>query len=514
MRVSLISIPTKLASPLKKLAGQTAVYGLSSIIGRFLNYLLTPIYTSREMGFDLDQYGIITEMYAYVAFLVVLLTYGMETAFFRYFKEADKNPNAVYSTALWSLLGTSFAFIIGVSLFSQQIADALGYPNHREFISWFGIIVALDALITIPLAKLRAENRALRFVSINFSFILINILLNVFILMYCKPLYHQGHHNWLIDTFYNPEIGVGYVFIINLLASVSRFVLTIPDMLKARLQFDRKLWRQMLLYGGPLLIAGLAGIVNETLDRALLKWMLIGKLGETETMAQLGIYGACYKLSIIITLCIQAYRYAAEPFFFDQKNTSNAQATYARMLHLFFAFVMFVFLGVTLFIDIFKWFIPNEAYWVGLDIVPVLLLANVFLGVYYNLSAWFKLTDKTLYGSYIAIGGALLTVALNVILIPIVGFRGSAWATLACYFSMAAISYVLGQRHYPVPYNLMKLGGYFALAIGLFFANGYLAASDTLTWVARSLMIVLFAGVISYTEFIYPKQHVAHRDRQ
>lgn len=504
-----------MASPLKKLLGQTAIYGLSSILGRFLNYLLTPLYTSK-MVFQPEQYGIITEMYAYVAFLVVLLTYGMETAFFRYFSQAKENPEKVYSTALWSLLVSSFMFIVGVSIFAQPIAEFLGYPNDKEYISWFGIIVGLDALIAIPLAKLRAENKPVKFALINFVFIGVNIGLNLFFLAYCLPKYQAGEINWLVSTFYNPETGVGYVFIANLIASAVRFLMVSPQLFKLKLDFDRVLWKKMIWYAFPLLIAGLAGIVNETLDRAMLKWMLFDDLGEVRTMTQLGIYGACYKLSIVITLCIQAYRYAAEPFFFDHAKQSDSRHTYARMLHVFFAFVMLVFLTVTLFIDVFKYLIPNEAYWVGLDIVPVLLLANVFLGVYFNLSVWYKLTDKTMFGSYIAITGALITVVLNFLLIPALGFRGSAYATLACYFGMAAISYYFGQKHFKVPYNMAKLIGYFSLAIALFLVNELVSFPNlVLATSARMVMIIIFALVITYFEFYKSKiDAVANRNRQ
>lgn len=487
-------------SPLKRLAGQTAVYGLSSIIGRFLNYLLTPLYTSEHV-FQPDQYGIITEMYAYVAFLVVLLTYGMETAFFRYFKSKGGNSATVFSTALLSVSLTSFVFIALVSTFAQPIAETLGYPDHAEYVSWFGIIVGLDALIAIPMAKLRAENKAGRFAFINLSFVAINIALNLFFLAYCLPMYKSGSTNILVETFYNPEIGVGYVFIANLIASVGRFLLVLPSMIRIKWSFDVALWRRMIRYALPLLFAGLAGIINETLDRAMLKWLLIDELGELKTMTQLGIYGACYKLSIIITLCIQAFRYAAEPFFFDQQGVAGARHSYARLLHLFFAFVMWVFVGIMAFIDIFKYFIPNEAYWVGLDVVPILLLANVFLGVYYNLSVWYKVTDRTIYGSYIAIGGAVLTVLLNLALVPVLGFRGSAWATLACYFSMAIASYLLGRKFYPVPYQMGKLLAYTIAALGLYAVSTVIVGADLVQWLLRFVLVLLFALLIYYFEF-------------
>jgi len=499
-----------MASPLKKLVGQTAIYGLSSILGRLLNYALTPLYTSAHV-FSTDQYGIITEMYAYVAFLVVLLMYGMETAFFRFYSDTD-NKGKVYSTALWSLLVTTFTFIAVVSVFAQPISNYLGYPNHSEYVSWFGIIVGLDALIAIPLAKLRAENKALKFAGINFSFIGINIGLNLFFLWYCLPNYQAGTTNWLIDAVYNPEIGVGYVFISNLIASTVRFLMMLPDMLKIELSFDKVLWKKMLRYGAPLLIVGLAGIINETLDKPLLKWILIPTLGEEKAMSQVGIYGGIYKLSIAITLFVQAYRYAAEPFFFDQKKTDGSKETYAQMLHLFTAFVLFAFLVITLFIDVFKHFLQSEEYWEGLGVVPMLLLANIFLGIYYNLSVWYKLTDKTIYGSYLAITGAVITIGLNVWLIPIIGYRGSALATLVCYFTMASVSYLVGQRHFKVPYSLPKLALFFGLALGIYYAHSLLEFSNVIVMYAiRIGMICLYLAIVALVEFI-PKRKNVHID--
>lgn len=496
-----------MASPLKRLAGQTAIYGFSSIIGRLLNYFLTPLYTG---VFTTDQYGIITEMYAYVAFLVVLLMYGMETAFFRFYSDSQ-DKERVYSTTIWSLSVSTFSFIALMYIFHQPVANLLEYPNHSEYITWFSIIVGIDALIAIPMAKLRAEGKALKFALVNFSFIGVNIGLNLLVLWYALPRYHAGESNWFIDLIYNPEIGVGYVFIINLIASLIRFALVLPDLVKIKAIFDFIQWKRMVKYGGPLLIVGLAGIVNETLDKPLLKWILIPTLGEEEAMSQVGIYGGVYKLSIAITLFVQAYRYAAEPFFFDQKKNKEAPQTYARMLHLFTAFVLFAFLVITLYIDIFKDFLQNEAYWVALDIVPVLLLSNIFLGIYYNLSVWYKLTDKTVYGMYIALVGAAITIGINLWLIPIIGFRGSAYATFACYFSMMILSYIIGQRHFPVPYNLSKLIGYFGLALSLFFINQELLDIDSfvLASLIRLGMIGIFIAIVAYFELLKPKRHAA-----
>lgn len=494
-----------MTSPIKRLAGQTAIYGLSSIIGRLLNYFLTPLYTG---VFSTDQYGIITEMYSYVAFLVVFLMYGMETAFFRYYTESDNKPK-VYSTSIWSLTATTFAFIGLMYLFHVPIANTLGYPNHSEYIIWFSIIVGLDALIAIPLAKLRAENKAVRFAGINFTFIGVNIGLNLLVLWYALPLYHSGQSNWLVDLVYNPEIGVGYVFIINLIASLIRFALVLPDYAKIKVIFDLSLWKRMIKYGAPLLIVGLAGIINETLDKPLLKWILIPALGEEEAMSQVGIYGGVYKLSIAITLFVQAYRYAAEPFFFDQKSQKGSRETYAKMLHMFTAFVLFAFLIITLFLDVLKHFLQSEDYWVALDIVPVLLLANIFLGIYYNLSVWYKLTDKTVFGMYLAILGAIITIGLNLWLIPEIGYRGSALATLVCYFTMAVSSYIIGQRHFPVPYSITKLAAYFGLALGFYYLNIIVTLDNvTLQYTFRAILVLAFAGITGYFELIKPRNKI------
>lgn len=493
-----------MASPLKRLAGQTAIYGLSSIVGRFLNYLLTPLYTG---VFTTEQYGINVEMYSYVAFLVVLLMYGMETAFFRFYSDSEKK-SSVYSTAIWSLMGTTFLFVATMFLFAQPIANWLQYPNHSEYIIWFSLIVGLDALIAIPLAKLRAENKALKFAFINFTFIGVNIGLNLLVLGYALPNHHAGNTNWFIDLIYNPDIGVGYVFIINLVASVARFILILPDILKIEAKFDPAIWKKMIQYGAPLLIVGLAGIVNESLDKPLLKWILIPKLGEVEALRQVGIYGGVYKLSIAISLFVQAYRYAAEPFFFDQKKAEGSKETYAKMLHMFTAFVLTAFLIITLFIDVFKEFLRSEDYYVALDIVPLLLLANIFLGIYYNLSVWYKLTDKTVYGMYLAITGAVITIGINLWLIPIISYRGAAIATLACYFSMAALSFVFGQKHYPVPYSERKLLFYFGLALSFYFLNLVLPfENSTFINVSRGIMVAAFLVITAYLELIKPRRN-------
>ncbi len=490
-----------MSNPLKKLAGQTAVYGLPSIVGRLLNWFLVPMYLGIA-EFTTNQYGIVTEMYSYVAFLVVFLTYGMETAFFRFSSQEKQDKKKIYSTIIISLFITSGIFISAAFLFDQSIANWLKYPNNTEFVTWFALIVGLDAISSIPMAKLRADNKPLKFGVVNLANIGVNIGLNLFFLAYCLPKFRAEETNWLIETFYNPEIGVGYVFISNLIASGLKFVLLLPDMLKARYGFEISLLKKMFVYSLPLLVFGLAGIANETIDRIMMKKILFDVLGETKTMSEIGIYGACYKLSIIITLFIQAFRYAAEPFFFAQEKEKNSKETYALIMNYFVIVCALIFLGVMLFMDvIMKVFIPNEAFWIGLPVVPILLFANIFLGIYYNQSIWYKLSGKTKYGAYIGIFGAVITIAINYIWIIEYSYMASAWATLICYGSMTVLSCILGQKHYPIKYNFGKIGLYLGLALGLYFLTIILAIPiGVLKYGIHSLIIIAFLGIIYFLE--------------
>lgn len=448
-------------NPLKKLAGQTAVYGLSSIIGRFLNYLLVPLYTSQ---FAPEAYGVVTEFYAYVAFLIVLLTYGIETALFRFITR-EPNKDKVFSTALISLLSSTAVFVIVAILLSSPIATAMQYPDHPEYISWFALILALDAVTALPFAKLRVDNKATHFAIVKLANIGTNIGLNLFFLLLCKPAYESGGTDFLAQC-YNPSIGIGYIFLSNLAASGITLLLLVPSFRTIKAGFDSELWQRMMRYALPLVVVGFAGIINETLDRALLKYLLPGT--EEENLYQLGVYGACYKLAMLMSLFIQAFRYAAEPFFFSQADDKNSRQLYATVLNYFVIAGAIIFLVIGLYIDLFKHFIPNEKYWVGLHVVPILLLANLFLGVYVNLSIWYKLTDKTGLGAAVSIAGAVLTIILNIWLIPIYGYMGSAWATLATYVFLSAISWWLGRKYFPVPYHLGRFVVYILLAILVF----------------------------------------------
>lgn len=448
-------------STLKKLASQTAVYGLSSILGRLLNYLLVPLYTNIFLP---EEYGVVTELYAYVAFFAVILTYGMETAFFRYSQKDDINQNKVYETSLISIIATTaFLLIIGF-LLTSQIATFLKYENFEWYIQCFMLVLAIDAITAIPFAKLRAQNKALRFASIRLVNIFVNIALNIFFLVLC-PMWQSSHAD-LIKYFYNPNIGVGYIFIANLLASIVTLILLLPQF-KIKFEFDILLWKELLKYAIPLLFVGLAGMVNETADRVMLKYLLPAG---SNVMAETGIYGACYKISIIMTIFIQTFRYAAEPFFFSHAKNKGAEQLYADVMKYFVIACAFIFLATLLYIDIVKFFV-GEKYWEGLPIVPILLLANWFLGIYFNLTVWYKLTNKTGYGAGISLFGAVLTIIFNILLIPKLGYYGAAWTTLICYAGMMILSYYQGQKHFPINYDLKKILSYIFFAIILYFLS-------------------------------------------
>lgn len=440
-------------NPLRKLLSQTAIYGLPTILGRLLNYLLVPLHTN--IIEDTSKYGVISELYAYVAFLIVLLTFGMETAFFRFFHDKD-DKEAVFKNSFLTVIGINLIFLFSLLLFNQDIADALLHSDHPEYIILLGIIVCIDATAALPMARLRAENKALRFSVIQFSSIAVNIGLNLFLML---VVFDKNH----------PEEGVLFILIANLIASLVKIVGTYKDFIGIRFTFNKQLAIEMLKYAAPLVIAGFAGIINETLDRVLLKQLLYTKAGMTlrESEAQLGIYSACYKLAMIVSILLQAYRFAAEPFFFSQAKDENKNKTYIRIMNYFVAAMCVVFLGVALNIDIFKYFI-GKPYWEGLHVVPILLIANIFLGIYFNQSIWYKLSGQTRFGAYIALVGAAFTILINVIFIPVYGYNASAWATLFVYGLQMIISYFMGQKHYPIKYNLRKFSLYLGLALLLY----------------------------------------------
>ncbi|MEO8069718.1 MAG: polysaccharide biosynthesis C-terminal domain-containing protein [Flavobacteriales bacterium] len=480
-------------STLRKLAGQTAIYGLSSIVARFLNFLLTPLYTSKGV-FPPEEFGVITSLYAWAAFITVVLTFGMETTFFRFANRNELDPKRSYATAFFSVAGLSLFFVLVSALFPGAIASGMRYPEQSKLVLMLAVSLGLDAMTALPLARLRKDGRPWRFVAANVSSIIVTVVLSLFYFAYAMPKVKAGESNTLIDAVYDPSFGVGYVFLIGVIASAVKFLMLVPQWPSFK-QFDRALLKPMLVFAAPLAVAGLAGMVNETADRTVLKYLLPAGTAD----AQIGIYGACYKLAILITLFIQAFRMGAEPFFFSHAKERDSKQTFARIMNVFVAVCMSAFLCVMLFLDLFKWFIPNEAYWEGLRVVPILMLANVFLGIYYNQSVWYKLTDRTRVGSTISIVGAGITLVLLFALIPSMGYMGAAWATFICYASMAVISYAWGQRHYPVPYNVSRTLGYMAFGVFAWWAVSttieLTSAPVVVAYLFRSAVLLVFVAV-------------------
>lgn len=473
---------------IKDLAGQTVIYGAPTIVGRSLNYLLVPLHT---YVFQPAQYGVVGELYAWVSLFIVILTYGMETAYFRYSQIAEYKQKC-FSTVALSLLVTSLIFVILTTTFSQPIATALDYAHHPEYITWLSIIIAIDAFTSIFFASLRLELRPLRFAFVKIVNILTNILLNLFFLLLCPYLLRENIAPDFINTIYNPEIGVGYIFVANLVASVVTLCLLLPELFKVRIVFDKELWKKMMAYGLPLMIFGLAGIVNETMDRILLRRLSPPEIAQ----ANVGIYSACYKISIMMTLFIQAFKYAAEPYFFNKSKDADAKQSYSDIMSIFVVICSVIFLGIMLYMDIVQYFV-GENFRVGLHIVPILLLANLFLGVFYNLSIWYKLTDKTRAGAYISIMGAAITLVLNIVLIPICGYTGSAWATFACYFSMMVVSYLVGQKYYHVDYKVLRISLYILFAVAIYLLST-LFHIETMVWklIFHTMLIAIYVLTI------------------
>lgn len=476
-------------SLLKKLAGETALYGLSSIVGRFLNYLLVPLYTRQFLP---GEYGVVSELYAYSGFLMVLFSYRFESAFFR-FGTPEQDRERTYSTAMWSLLSTTLVFTLLALWGAQPLAQWLGYAAHPEYIRWFALILALDGLSELPFARLRVEQRPKRFVAAKLLNIGLNIGLNLFWLVFCPWLDRQGVS--AIRTVWSPEVRVGYVFLSNLVASGVTLAFLWPQLRQIQLRFDRGHWAAMLRYAGPLVIVGFAGIINEMLDRALLVRLLPGTLEDNR--AQLGIYSANYKLAMLISLFTQAYRYAAEPFFFKNAEGKDALQLQANAAKWFTIAGSAAMLGILLYLDIVKGFV-GEKYHSGLKVVPILLMANLFLGIYYNFSVWYRLKDRTMTGAWISIAGALLTIVLNVWWVPFMGYMGAAWATLVCYFFMSAATWYTGRKVHPVPYPLGRMSLFMLLTLALYGVSWALPALGLSYWLlmaANTLLMGVFLAV-------------------
>jgi O-antigen/teichoic acid export membrane protein len=454
--------------PLKSLAGQTAIYGFPSIVGRLLNYLLVPLYT---YNFVTKDFGTVTALYAYISFFNIILTYGMETSLFNYSRLIE-DKKKVYGTILNSVIITSILFLILVTLFRSHIADWAVEKGHPEYMVWAAMILSSDAISAIAFAKLREQNKARKFAIIKSINIFSNILFNIFFIALCPYIINHIDSPFygFVSAIYNPDVGIGYIFLSNVISSLLTLLILVPDIFISGFQFDLELWKRIMPYAMPLLMAGLAGMVNETLDRIMLNYMIPGDTGKE----QIGIYGACYKISIIITMFIQAFRYASEPFFFANSKEPDFNKLFGQIMRYFIILCLLIFLFTTLNLSWIQYFV-GHAYRSGLGVVSILLIANICLGVFYTLSIWYKLNNKTMYGAYLTIFGAIITIALNLWWIPIYGYMGCAWATLICYASTMLLSYFLSRKEMPVNYRLGRIGIYFSLSLALYFFRGHVS---------------------------------------
>lgn len=457
-------------STLKKLANQTVIYGVSSILGRIINFLLVPIYVRVFLP---AEYGVSVEIYAYFGFLNILYTYGMETTFFRFANNSD-NPRKVFSTSFFSLFASTLFFTAVLYIFRNPIASSLGYVNSGVYITWIILILAFDTIAIIPFSALRQAERPMKFAFIKIVNILINVFFNLFFLIACPYILKHDQFSYLhtfINSVYSPDIGIGYIFISNLIASAVTLLFLAKEILMFNFEIDFKMLKKMLIYSAPLVIVGFAGMINDSLDRTILKHLLPYDQYHNEEI--LGIYGANLKLAILMVLMIQAFRYAAEPFFFIQSKQTDAKKTYASVMKYFIIAGLFLFLLVTLYIDIFKYFIGSKGslYLTGLGIVPILLMSYLVLGIYYNLSIWYKLQDKTAMGAIIAIVGAALTIILNIIFIPFLGYYACAITKLACYIVMVVLSFLFAQKYYPINYPLKSISFYFIISLIIYLAD-------------------------------------------
>ena len=480
---------------MRGLAKDTAIYGLSSIIGKFLNWLLVPLYT-----YVLKQqadYGIVTNLYAWTALLLVILTYGMETGFFRFANRDDKSASQVYTTILTCVGFTSTLFAVLCCIFSQSIANLLGYAEHREFISLLAIVVSMDAFASIPFAYLRYKQRPIRFAALKLLFVVLNIILNLFFLVLCPKI-----QDWsIISAWYNPDYGVGYVFVANIIATAIQTLCLLPAIIAEKFSFSFSLLKEILHYSLPLLVLGVAGIMNQTLDRIMFPFLYTGDDAQT----QLGIYGACFKVAMVMMMFTQAFRYAYEPFVFSKHKDKQSVEAYADAMKYYIIFSYLILLGMIFYLDILK-FIVAESYWSGLRIVPVVLWTYIFQGVYFNLSFWYKLTDRTQWGAWFSLIGVAITFTLQIIFVPKIGYMASAASSTVCYFVIMLLSYFVGRRYLVIPYDLKSIGGYTVLTLlllGIYYAVRQLVPqhSMSISMAVGTVLLIIYLAVLIKKDF-------------
>lgn len=470
-------------SKIKRLAGETVFYGLGNIVPKFLNFLLVTLHTD---VFHPEEYGVITKLFSYVAVINILFMFGMETAYFRFATKPGADEKRIFNLTQSVVVSISLFLSVILIVLADPAADFFEIPGRADLVIWLVAIMLIDALVAIPFARLRLQKKPARFA--------VGRLLNVIILI--------GLNVYFLKFAYNPAIGVGYVVIANVIANAFYLIFFFKTLISWRPVYDRNLSPTILTYSYPVMLTGLAGMTNETFSRQTLDWWLPENFypGQSAEYA-LGIFGASYKFGVLMNLAVQAFRYAAEPFFFSNASDKESPALFANVNHYFVIVCCILLLGVSINLDILKYFLGSSKYWEGLVIVPVLLLAYLFLGVYYNLSVWFKLTDKTFFGTIITVGGVLITFLANFILIPIAGYLGSSWATLICYFSMAAACYLIGQRYYPIPYNVVKSMSYIIGTTAIIYAvNMIIIGNEWLSVGFHSIVILAYLSIIYLLE--------------
>ncbi|WP_264559796.1 polysaccharide biosynthesis C-terminal domain-containing protein [Flavobacterium sp. N2270] len=466
----------------KSLFKQTAIYGLATVIPRLISFLLNPLYVYYLT--DMNKMGEVSVIFSYLVFFNVVLSYGMETAFFRFYNSEDKKEKVI-NTSMISLL-TSTLLFFGISIFFKD--DIANWSNKNvDYIFYTILILTLDALVIIPFSKLRAEGRPIKYAVIKIGNVVINLSLSIFFLVFL-PKWAQNSS--LLEGIYFENFQIGYIFVSNVIASLFTLLMLLPDYFKLKWQFDVVLWKKMMHYGFPILIAGIAFAINEHFDKILLEWMHVD-------LAHIGAYSACYKIGMFMVLFRTAYTLGIEPFFFSHAKNENAPQTYAEITKYFVIFGSFMSLGIIVFADVLKVFlVPREEYWIAMNIVPLIVIANFFLGIYTNLSVWYKLIDKTKIGAYISIVGALVTLLFNFVLIPYIGFMGSAIATIFAYGAMMLISYKLGQKSYPIPYDKKKIGFYLGLSVILSLFSFYIP-------ILRETYVFGIASLLIFVYFVY-----------
>ena len=494
---------------LRTLVKDTAIYGLSSIVARFINYLLVPIQTARFAASG-GEYGVITNVYAYVSILIILLTFGMETTFFRFANKAEENPRDVYSTALLTVGSLSLAFLALVLAFLTPLSRWLGYGAHPEYIAIMAIIVAIDAFACIPFSYLRYQQKAKKFCTLKMINILVNIGLNLFVFLAC-PKINQSHPE-LISWFYNKEYLAGYVFAINLVTSVITLLMLMKEWMPFgqfhasngqtfpfRYIWDRQLFARMFQYSYPILILSIAGILNQTMDKIIYPFLVPG----AEGVRQLGIYGAAAKIAMIMAMFTQAFRYAYEPIIFNKsKDKDDVVKTNVLGMKYFIIFTLLGFLCVIAWLDIFKvLLIRNQDYWEGLVVVPIVMAAEIMMGIYFNLSFWYKLIDKTLWGALFSVIGCLVLLTVNVLFVPRYGYIACAWAGFCGYATCMLLSYFVGQKKNPIPYDLKSIGTYVLLAAALFVSMTAIPEAGIWTLLIKTAHVIFFLAFLCLKDF-------------